>query len=225
MITREEALAFCLSFPGTSWDMPFHDPNWTVVRRQENRKIFACVFERQGRIWINIKVDPEWRDFWRNAFPSVIPAYHMNKEHWSSIILDGTVPDGDIERMIGESYDLTGGRKGGKGAGDRSAFAERVFQAVAAVPEGTVATYGQIARMAGSPRAARAVGNLLRENRDPSLPCHRVVNGQGQMAPEGTFGRPGEQERRLLAEGVETVNGKVDLKRWQMGREKTNFEQ
>lgn len=218
MVTREEALAFCLSFPGTFRDMPFHDPNWTVVRRTESRKIFACVFERRGKIWINIKTDPEWRDFWRNAFPSVIPAYHMNKEHWSSIILDGSVPDCDIKRLIGESYDLTGGKRGGKETGKQSAFAEKVFQAVAAVPEGRVATYGQIARLAGSPRAARAVGNLLRENTDPSLPCHRVVSSQGQLAPEGTFGEAGEQERRLRAEGVETANGKVNLKRWQMGK-------
>ena len=57
-------------------------------------------------IWVNVKVDPEWRDFWRNTYSSVIPAYHQNKEHWNSIILDGTIPDTDIKRMIAESYDL-----------------------------------------------------------------------------------------------------------------------
>ena len=55
--------------------------------------------------------DPEWREFWRRAFASVVPAYHMNKTHWNSIILDGSVPDKDIKRMIGESYDLTKGKK------------------------------------------------------------------------------------------------------------------
>ena len=55
---------------------------------------------------MNVKVDPEWRDFWRNTYSSVIPAYHQNKEHWNSIILDGTIPDTDIKRMIAESYDL-----------------------------------------------------------------------------------------------------------------------
>lgn len=44
--------------------------------------------------------------FWRNTYSSVIPAYHQNKEHWNSIILDGTIPDTDIKRMIAESYDL-----------------------------------------------------------------------------------------------------------------------
>ena len=49
---------------------------------------------------------PEWRDFWREAFEAVIPAYHLNKEHWSSVILNGTVPEKDVRRMIEESYDL-----------------------------------------------------------------------------------------------------------------------
>ena len=61
-----------------------------------------------GYVWINVKCDTEWIDFWRKAFKSVIPAYHLNKTHWNSIILDGTVPDKDICRMIDESYELTG---------------------------------------------------------------------------------------------------------------------
>lgn len=65
------------------------------------------VFERQGNIWINVKCDPEWIDFWRNAFASVQPGWHLNKKYWNSIILDGTVPEADIRRMVGESYDLT----------------------------------------------------------------------------------------------------------------------
>ncbi|MGE9976217.1 MmcQ/YjbR family DNA-binding protein [Coprococcus catus] len=60
---------------------------------------------------MNVKCDPEWREFWRNAFESVVPAYHMNKTHWNSIILDGSIPNKDIQRMIGESYDLTKGKK------------------------------------------------------------------------------------------------------------------
>ena len=60
---------------------------------------------------INVKCDPQWRDFWRNAFAAVVPAYHMNKTHWNSIILDVSVPVKDIQRMIAESYDLTEGKK------------------------------------------------------------------------------------------------------------------
>ena len=92
-------------------DEPFGDPNWTVIRHKENRKVFAWIFEREGHTWVNVKVDPEWREVRRNAYASVLPAYHMNKEHWSSVILDGTVPEKEIRRMIEESYDLTKPKK------------------------------------------------------------------------------------------------------------------
>lgn len=107
MIKREEAIKFCKTFQNVIEDYPFHDSNWTLMRHISNRKTFACIYERQEKIWINVKCDLEWRDLWRTTFESVIPAYHMNKEHWNSIILDGTIPQQDIERMITESYDLT----------------------------------------------------------------------------------------------------------------------
>lgn len=81
------------------------------MRHKENKKVFAWIYEKDGFIWVNVKCNPEWRDFFRDAFPSVVPAYHLNKEHWNSIILDGTVPEDDIKRMIEESYELTKGRK------------------------------------------------------------------------------------------------------------------
>ena len=107
MTTKEETIAFCLTFKDVYEDYPFHDPNWCVIRHRKNHKVFAWIFDRQGHVWINVKCRPEWRDLWRGAFPSVVPAYHLNKEHWNSIILDGTVPEKDIQVMIGESYDLT----------------------------------------------------------------------------------------------------------------------
>ena len=54
-----------------------------------------------------MKCDPNLTYMWRDSFESVVPAYHMNKEHWNSIILDGSVPDDDIKAMISDSYDLT----------------------------------------------------------------------------------------------------------------------
>lgn len=53
-----------------------------------------------------MKADPQWRDFWRSTYASVIPGWHQNKDHWNTIILDGTVPEQEIQRMIAESYDL-----------------------------------------------------------------------------------------------------------------------
>lgn len=107
MKTREDVIGFCSIFSDIIEDYPFHDANWTLMRHRKNKKTFVCIYERQGNIWLNVKCDTEWRDFWRDAFDAVIPAYHMNKEHWNSIILDGTVPDKDVKRMIEESYELT----------------------------------------------------------------------------------------------------------------------
>ncbi len=107
MKNREEIIRYCLTFKNAYEDQPFHDPNWTVIRHRENKKIFAWIFEREGHMWINVKCSPDWRDFWRRVYKSVIPAYHLNKVHWNSIIMDGTIPEEEVKRMIGESYDLT----------------------------------------------------------------------------------------------------------------------
>ena len=107
MTTREQAIACCCALPFVYVDYPFDDPNWTTVRHEQNKKIFAMIFQRQGHIWINVKAEPAWGDFWRKAFPAVVPAYHMNKQHWISIILDGSMQDADIERLISDSYALT----------------------------------------------------------------------------------------------------------------------
>lgn len=107
MRTRQEAISACLSLPDAYEDYPFDDGNWSCMRHRSNRKIFALIFEREGQIWISVKNDPAWGDFWRREFASIVPAYHMNKLHWSSIILDGSVQEDVIEKLIRDSYDLT----------------------------------------------------------------------------------------------------------------------
>lgn len=107
MKERNEAIAYCLTYQDVYEDYPFHDPNWCVIRHKKNQRVFAWIFEKDDYIWINVKCDPEWREFWRNAYQAVKPAYHLNKQHWNSIILDGTIPDQDIYKMIKESYFLT----------------------------------------------------------------------------------------------------------------------
>lgn len=93
---------------------------------------------------------------------------------------------------------------------------ERIYAVVRRIPRGKVATYGQIARLAGNPRWARAVGYALHVNPDPAgIPCYRVVNRQGRLAPAFAFG--GEQVQRLLLErdGVAfREDGTVDLARF-----------
>ena len=111
MKERKEILDYGLTLPNVYTDAPFHDDNWILLRCRKNKKAFAWTYERNGQIWVNVKVDPEWRDLWRAAYPSVLPGYHQNKEHWNSIILDGTIPDDEIRRMVAESYDLVVGKK------------------------------------------------------------------------------------------------------------------
>ena len=107
MTERKDVISHCLTYKSVYEDYPFRDKNWCVIRHRENQKVFAWIFDREGDVWVNVKCDPQWRDFWRTAYDSVVPAYHLNKAHWNSIILDGTIPEKEIRRMIGESYDLT----------------------------------------------------------------------------------------------------------------------
>ena len=96
-------------------------------------------------------------------------------------------------------------------------FREKVFRAVAMIPEGRVASYAQVAELAGVDGAARAVGNALHFNTDPvRVPCHRVVHADGRLADGYAFGGPEKQKERLLAEGVvfmDSAGGKVDMGR------------
>lgn len=206
MNTRQEILKYGLSFPDTYQDAPFHDDNWQLVRVKGSKKAFLWTYERDGYININVKADLEWRDFWRSAYEAVHPGYHQNKEHWNTVILDGTIPDKDIKRMIAESYDLVA-----------SNSTKKIYEAVKQIPKGKVATYGQVAAMAGNPRMSRAVGNALHKNPQPGIiPCHRVVNAKGQLAGEFAFGGAGAQAKLLEDEGVEVINGVVNLEKYQM---------
>ena len=206
MKTREEVISYGLSFPNTYSDTPFKDTNWQLVREKRTKKAFLWTYERDGHLNLNLKVDPEWRDFWRRTYPAVIPAYHQNKEHWNTVILDGSIPDEDIKRMIAESYDLI-----------TDSPTKRIYEAVKRIPRGCVATYAQVAEMAGDRKMARAVGNALHKNPDPeSIPCHRVVNSKGELAGEYAFGGAWKQAEILQGEGVASVDGKVDLKKYGM---------
>ena len=211
MKTREEALEYGLTFPDTYRDAPFHDENWQLVRFAGNKKAFLWTYERDGFVNLNVKVDPEKAFFWREIYKSVMPGYHQNKEHWNTVILDGTIPDKDIRQMIAESYDLIS-----------DSPSKRIYEAVKRIPYGHVATYGQVAEAAGDRNMARAVGNALHKNPDPEhIPCFRVVNAKGELAGEFAFGGPGAQAKLLEAEGIEVNEGRVDLEKygWQVSPE------
>ncbi len=92
-----------------------------------------------------------------------------------------------------------------------------IYDIVRRIPKGKVATYGQIATLAGNPRLARVVGYALHVNPEPMIiPCHRVVNREGYTSGSFAFGGKNAQGDLLRSEGVETDNeGRVDLKKYQ----------
>ena len=107
--------------------------------------------------------------------------------------------------MIAESYDLISDNP-----------TKRIYEVVKKIPKGTVATYGQVAELAGDKRMARAVGNALHKNPDPdNIPCFRVVNAKGEPAGEFAFGGAGEQAKLLEADGIEVTDGRVNLEKYQ----------
>lgn len=85
-----------------------------------------------------------------------------------------------------------------------SEFRQKVLEIVCAIPAGSVMSYGDVARLAGHPRAARAVGSIMSHNFDPTVPCHRVVRADGKL---GHYNRGDDQKiAKLRAEGY-----KIDL--------------
>ena len=106
--------------------------------------------------------------------------------------------------MIAESYDLV-----------TDTPTKRIYEAVKKIPRGKVATYAQVAEMAGNPRMCRAVGNALHRNPDPdNIPCYRVVNSKGALADGFVFGGAGVQKRLLEEDGIEVTEDRVDLKKY-----------
>ncbi len=88
----------------------------------------------------------------------------------------------------------------------------RIYEIVRQIPRGHVATYGQIAALAGNPRLARVVGYALHVNPDPdTIPCFRVVNRFGEVSKSFAFGGENMQIRLLESEGIIVKDGKIDL--------------
>ena len=93
---------------------------------------------------------------------------------------------------------------------------DKVYEFVKNIPEGRVATYGQIAEYLGNKNLARMIGNVLHNNPDPiHIPCHRVVNAKGEVAENFAFGGAKGQRERLEKEGIVfESNGRVSLKKY-----------
>ena len=97
-----------------------------------------------------------------------------------------------------------------------SDFKEKVYKICRLIPKIKVATYGQLANLAGNPKAARAVGVLMKNNPDaPRTPCHRVVAFDGKLTGYSGEGGIIKKKKMLISEGVYFKGGRVDLSRSQ----------
>lgn len=97
-----------MSFSNTFEDRPFQDDYETVVMKHiNNKKWFAVIMEVKGEVYLNVKTDPNYSDLLRNSYDYIIPAYHMNKEHWNTVILSEEVDVNLVKELIEQSYQLT----------------------------------------------------------------------------------------------------------------------
>lgn len=113
-------------------------------------------------------------------------------------------------------------QNGGNDAGNNSF--EKIYEVVRQIPSGKVATYGQIAALAGNRRWSRVVGFALHVNPDPdNVPCFRVVNRFGEVSSAFAFGGGNRQIELLEAEGIPCPDGKVDLGKYQWERVTTDY--
>jgi predicted DNA-binding protein (MmcQ/YjbR family) len=102
-VTREQARAECAAQPGSVETYPFGDD--TVVYKVAG-KMFALIPRTSEPASISLKCDPEWSQVLREAYSAVRPGYHLNKKHWNTIVLDGTVADDEVAELIHHSYRL-----------------------------------------------------------------------------------------------------------------------
>lgn len=98
----EEIRKYCLSKPGTTESMPFDDV--TIVFKVMNKMFLLTNLD--GDLSVNIKCDPERVHELREKYPAVSPGYHMNKNHWNTVMIDGSITDNLIYSWIDDSYDL-----------------------------------------------------------------------------------------------------------------------
>ena len=98
----EELRDYCLSLKGATEDFPFDE---TTLVFKVVGKIF-CITDLQDKFSVALKNDPEKNIELREEFPAIKPGYHMNKTHWNTIEIDGSMPDDLLKNLIDESYDL-----------------------------------------------------------------------------------------------------------------------
>jgi len=105
---KGEVIKYCLTLSNVYEDYPFPDDRFSVtMKHKENNKWFALIMRVKGELYLNVKTNPEYSDLLRNTYSYIIPAYHMNKEHWNTIILSEKVDENMVKELIKQSYEST----------------------------------------------------------------------------------------------------------------------
>lgn len=99
----KKLLTYCLTKPGAIEDYPF-GPDVIVIKVAS--KMFALMSRRNAQDNLSLKCDPNYSEILRQQYPSLTPGYHLNKRHWNTLLLDGSIPENEVRNLIDHSYDL-----------------------------------------------------------------------------------------------------------------------
>ena len=106
-MNKEEIIKYCLTLENTYKDCPFSDDFESVTMKHcKNKKWFTLLMNVNNKLYLNVKTDPNYSDILRNTYDYIIPAYHMYKEHWNTIIIDEKVDEDLVKELIEQNMVL-----------------------------------------------------------------------------------------------------------------------
>ena len=106
-MNKEEIIKYCLTLENTYKDCPFSDDFESVTMKHcKNKKWFTLLMNVNNKLYLNVKTDPNYSDILRNTYDYIIPAYHMNKDHWNTIIIDEKVDEDLVKELIEQNMVL-----------------------------------------------------------------------------------------------------------------------
>lgn len=107
-MNKEDIIEFCLILKDTYKDCPFPKDFETVVMKHcKSKKWFALIMQVKNELYLNVKTDPSYSELLRSSYDYIIPAYHMNKQLWNTIIVSRNVDRKLVEELLEQSYELT----------------------------------------------------------------------------------------------------------------------
>lgn len=107
-MNKLDIIKYCLTLQNTYDDYPFENDTTSVVLKHiKNKKWFALIMEVNNEVFLNVKTDPEYSELLRKSYKYIIPAYHMNKQHWNTIVISEQIDENLVKELIEQSYELT----------------------------------------------------------------------------------------------------------------------